>query len=297
MQEQNIKMEIKPYKKLPLLKFFQHDLERIKMAFRLSDSIRRDVNNIRAAGDQVELAIKTFFQEKLQPKYHICDGHIIDSNLKVSSQFDLIIAENSKNPVLFNLADKSELIYFEPVFAFAEVKRSFYNQKLVEDFSVNIKRFNKELIRKEIPPNYIETGNSGIQVDDTLTNLPKRNPILKFQFFIDGDQLNLNNLGFFLSSTHSSNLPNFIVFLNVGVVVNINKKAYDSGKLRINLYPEFEIEENIWVLLDLDNENNVLIYQYLLVIEHLNSTIVGTPEISAYTSQLFDHSFSNIHKL
>lgn len=56
-------MDIKPYNKLPLLKFFQHDLEKIKMAFRLSDSIRKNLNNIRAAGDQVELAVKFFFMK------------------------------------------------------------------------------------------------------------------------------------------------------------------------------------------------------------------------------------------
>lgn len=221
----------------------------------------------------------------------------MDSNLKVSSQFDLIIAENSKNPVLFNLADKSELIYFEPVFAFAEIKKSMYDQKLVEKFSDNIARFNSELVRKEIPPNYIETGSTGIQVNEKLTKLPKRNPILKFLFFIDGDQLDCNKLGTFLNATDKSCLPNFIVFLNLGVVVNISKAAYDSGNLRINLYPEFETNDNIWVLLDLGDENNVLIYQYLLVIEHLNSTIVGTSDISEYTNQLFDHSISNTHIL
>ncbi len=99
--------EIRPFTKIPLIKYFQHDLEKIKMAFRLSDSIRSDLKNLRAAGDQVELAVKDFFHNKLYPKYHVCDGHIIDSSLKVSPQYDIIISENSKNPILFNLTDKS----------------------------------------------------------------------------------------------------------------------------------------------------------------------------------------------
>lgn len=106
-------MDIEPFKKLPLEKYFQHDLEKIMMAFRLSNSIRADLNNIRAAGDEVELAVKNFFAEKLYPRYHTCDGHLVDNKLKVSPQFDIIISENSKNPVLFNLADKSQIVYFD----------------------------------------------------------------------------------------------------------------------------------------------------------------------------------------
>src|SRR5688572_12556294 len=99
-------VEIKPFKTIPLAKYFQHDLEKIMMAYRLSHTIGSDLLNIRAAGDQVELAVKQFFIDKLFPKYHVCDGHIVDSNLKASPQFDIVISENSKNPVLFNLADK-----------------------------------------------------------------------------------------------------------------------------------------------------------------------------------------------
>ena len=93
------------------------------------------------------------------------------------------------------------------------------------------------------------------------------------------------------------NLPNYIVLLDSGVVVNLNKKRYDEGKIRINIYPEYETEENFWALIELDSENSVLIYQYLLLLEHLNNTIVGTPEVLKYTQELFDFSLSNIHKL
>ena len=61
--------EIIPFTTIPLHKYFQHDLEKIKMAFRLSDTILKDLKNIRAAGDQVELAVKDFFAEKLFPEY------------------------------------------------------------------------------------------------------------------------------------------------------------------------------------------------------------------------------------
>lgn len=290
-------MEIKPFNELPLIKFFQHDLEKIKMAFRLSDTIRKDVKNIRAAGDEVEFSVKEFFKSKLNPKYHVNDGHIVDSTLKISPQYDIIICENSKNPVLFNLADKSELVYFEPVFAFAEIKRSFYSNDIIKKFSENLSRFKNELKRESIEPNFIETGNTGIQVEGALTSLPLRNPILKFLFIIDGSQLNSNSVGKYLRETDNSILPNFIVFLNIGIILNVCKKSLDNGEIKINLYPEFEKEENLWVMLGFDDENSTLIYQYQLIIEHLNSSIVGTPNVRKYTNKLFGISLSNIHKL
>ncbi|MFC0878852.1 DUF6602 domain-containing protein [Saccharicrinis sp. FJH2] len=290
-------MELKPFKKLPIEKYFQHDLEKIMMAFRLSDSIRTDLSNIRAAGDEVELAVKDFFADKLYPRYHVCDGHLVDCNLKVSPQYDIIISENSKNPVLFNLADKSQLVYFDSSYCFGEVKRSFYDKKILEAFSTNIARTKKELERKDIAPNFIETSNSGFLVEEPLTNLPKRNPLLTFLFFIDTRACEISDLGNFLNKTDNSCVPNFIVLLDTGILINVDTTAFNNGKIKINLYPEFVSEESMWVLFEIDDEQSVLIYQYMLILEHLNSSIVAPPNLRDYTKNIFDFSLSNFHKI
>lgn len=289
--------DITPFSTIPLHKYFQHDLEKIKMAFRLSDTILKDLKNIRAAGDQVELAVKDFFVEKLFPKYHVCDGHIVDSTLKVSPQFDIIICENSKNPVLFNLADKSEILFFETVYCFGEVKKSFYDKKLLEEFSYNVKRTKLELKRTEIPPNFIECANSGFQIEQAVTELPHRNVLLTFMIFIDTRTVNHSNVRDFLENTDNKDLPNFIVFLDSGIILNVNKKEFENNRIKINLYPEFEEEENIWVLMHLPNENDILTYQYLLIIEHLNNTVLSTPNLKEYTKRMFDFSISNFNKI
>lgn len=289
--------EIKPFKKLPLNKFFQYDLEKIMMSFRLSDTIRKDVTNVRAAGDQVEFAVRDFFRSKLSPEYHVNDGHIVDENLKVSPQYDLIISENSKNSSLFSLADKSELFYYEPVYAFAEVKRSFYDKKIIENFSSSLKRFKNELSRKKIPANYLDVGSTGILVEKPLTNLAVRNPLLSFLFIVDASNLNTTAVRKTIEKTENKYLPNFIVLLDIGVILNINKNDYKNNKITVNLYPEYETEENIWVLLSLPDRNSVLIYQYMLLLEHLNSTTVDRPDVRKYTQKLFNISMSDIHKI
>jgi hypothetical protein len=288
---------IKPFSKIPLIRYFQHDLEKIKMSYRLSDSIRTDLKNIRAAGDEVELSVKHFFQNKLFPKYHVCDGHIVDSTLKVSPQYDILICENSKNPILFNLADKSELIYFETVYCFGEVKRSFYSKDIIQDFSDSIKRTKSELHREIIAPNYIEASNGGFYVEEPLTNLPLRNPLLTFLFFVNTSTSNFKDFSSVFSENENVNLPNFIVLLDAGIIVNVNKEQFEKGRLSINLYPEFATGENIWVLMDLCEENSVLTYQYMLILEHLNNSIVSSPDLRKYTNHLFDFSITNVHKL
>lgn len=289
--------DIRPFSKIPIHKYFQHDLEKIKMAFRLSDSILKDLKNIRAAGDQVELAVKNFFADKLYPKYHVCDGHIADNTLKVSPQFDIIISENSKNPVLFNLADKSEIVFYEPVYCFGEVKKSFYDKDILVDFSENVKRCKLELVREQIAPNFIECSNAGFHIEEAVTDLPYRNPLLSFLFFIDTRTVNTSSISSFLNLTDNKYLPNFIVFLDQGIILNVNKADFDNKKIKINLYPEFEKDENIWVLMNLGNENDILTYQYLLIMEHLNNAVVSIPNLREYTKNIFDFSFSNFHKI
>jgi hypothetical protein len=289
--------ELTPFNQIPLIKYFQHDLETIKMAYRLADTIRADLKNIRSAGNQVEIAVKEFFERKLFPKYHVAQGHIIDQTLKVSPQFDIIICENSKNPVLFTLSDNSQLIYYETVFCFAEVKKSVYDKNLLADFCVQIQRTKAELKRAAVDPRFVETAGSGFFLQEPLTLLPIQNPLLAFLFFVNSSRLNKSDLKAVLTSGDNSRVPNFIVLLDFGLVVNVNKKAYEAGQIKINLYPEYETDETIWVMLELENENNTLMFQYLLVTEHLNSTITATPDVRKYTSTYFNITLSQTHPL
>ena len=87
------------------------------------------------------------------------------------------------------------------------------------------------------------------------------------------------------------------MFLDAGIIVNVNKKDFENNKITINLYPEFEKEESVWVLMEIQGEDNVLTYQYMLVLEHLNSTVVAFPNLRNYTKNIFDFSPSNFHKI
>lgn len=288
--------KIKPFTTLRLDKFFEYDLEKIMMAYRLSGTIHSDLKNIRATGDQVELAVKEFYKSKLFPKYHVCDGHVIDRNLKASPQFDIIISENSKNPVLFDLADKSELVYYESTYLFGEVKKSVYNDKLIPAFCKNIERFKTEMSRENIDPSAIESGNTILKVKENLTNLPIRNPLFCFMFFIKSSNLNLSQLSKTYNGLTNKNLPNMIVFLDQGILLNVKKSKYEKGQIEINLYPEFA-EDETWVFLSIHDENAILTYHFMLIIEHLNSVVLGHPKILDYTKNLFSFSLDDFQQI
>jgi len=70
--------EIKDFKELSAMDYFQKDYEAIQMAARLSKSIQSDAKDIRAGGDEVEIAVRKFYKEKLFPKYHVTYRHILD---------------------------------------------------------------------------------------------------------------------------------------------------------------------------------------------------------------------------
>lgn len=125
---------MKDFKDLNINEFFKIDSEKIGMALRLSNCIHKEMNNIRSAGDEVEISIRDFFRKRLLSKYHVGTGHIIDSRQKVSQQLDIIISDEHKNPVFCELADKTELFYYEPVYAYAEVKKSYYQDDLLDKF-------------------------------------------------------------------------------------------------------------------------------------------------------------------
>lgn len=280
---------INPFTKLSLDNFYWQDAMNIEKACLRSDSIQQELNDIRAGGDEVELAVRNFFHKKLNPKYAVTNGHIVDSNLNVSPQLDIIIADHIKTPVLDTLADNTDLVYYESVYAFGEVKKSYYKKTLLSDFSANLQRIKQQLYRDDISANTIECSIDNVHVKNNMTEAQKRNMLFSFMFFCRHNGVSLSNVGSFLNASPNEFLPNILVFMDYGVVVNIQKTLWESSKrIMINLYPELaDQDDNLWVVIPWTESSKNLAYSYLLLMEHLSCTIVGKPEISKYNSRIF----------
>lgn len=282
---------------LSIKDFFWLDVQKIKSACKQADIIRGDAKNVRTAGDEVEITLRNFFKEKLAPKYDVTTGHVVDHNLKVSPQLDVIIADSIKSPVLATLTDKTQHVFYETVYAIGEVKKSWYDDSLLKKFSSTIKTIKKELERDDIGKDILECGDNQLKIKGDVTSNPRRNMLFSFILFAE-KSVSLKKITNTINATPNEFLPNVIVFIEGGVVVNVNKSMLAQNKVEINLYPELVTKDDgEWIFIGLDEENQRLTYLYLLLLEHLKQTIVATPDIQSYTKKLISIEPSDIRQL
>lgn len=282
---------------LSIKDFFWQDVLKIQNACKQSDIIRGQAKNIRTAGDEVEIVVREIFKEKLAPKYYVTTGHVVDKELHVSPQLDLIIADNIKSPVLVTLSDNTQHVFYETVFGYGEVKKSWYKDSLLDDFSENLKTIKMTLVRDDVAANILECGDNQLRVKNKVTGNPRRNMLFTFMFFAEGTA-NLKKISETLNEADNADLPNMMVFMGAGVIVNVNKEKYKLNQIEINLYPELVGKKNgIWVYIGMSEPNQVLTYAYMLLLEHLKQTIVVTPDIQSYTNKLLTIETSDIRTL
>lgn len=282
---------------LSIKDFFWLDVQKIKSACKQADIIRGDAKNVRTVGDEVEISLRNFFKEKLAPKYDVTTGHVVDHNLKVSPQLDVIIADSIKSPVLATLTDKTQHVFYETVYAIGEVKKSWYDDSLLEKFSSTIKTIKTELERDDIGKDILECGDNQLKIKGEVTSNPRRNMLFSFMLFAE-KSVSLKKITNTINATPNEFLPNVIVFIEGGVVVNVNKSMLAQNKVEINLYPELVTKDDgEWIFIGLDEENQRLTYLYLLLLEHLKQTIVATPDIQSYTKKLISIEPSDIRQL
>lgn len=282
---------------LSLKDFLWQDVLKIQAACRQADITRGQAKNIRSAGDEVEITIRGILKEKLAPKYYVTTGHIVDQNLTVSPQLDVIIADNIKSPVLTTLTDETQLVFFETVYAIGEVKKSWYNDDLLKSFCGTVETIKKKMTREDIGNNILECGDNFLKIKSEVTNNPRRNMLFSFMLFAEGSA-SKEKIKNAINNTAKENLPNVIVFMEEGVVVNVNKEKLENEQVEINLYPELvSDEEGEWIFIGLGEENQRLVYLYMLLLEHLKKTIVATPDIQSYTQKLITFDLSDITTL
>jgi len=119
------------------------------LAAREKARIMHHGHDIRAAGDEVEIAFRKVLGRKLPSLYYVGHGHIVDEQLHESSQLDVIIANNIGTPLLFRAENGSEYFPYEGVYAIGEVKSSYDNSKrYIHAFSDTLKEIRTQLHRE-----------------------------------------------------------------------------------------------------------------------------------------------------
>ena len=86
-------------------------------------------SDIKAAGNEVEDAVRDYFRRVLPQPFYVTSGHLIDSKHELSSQIDVIIADASNLPSLYTARDGTEYIPITSVYAIGEVKSTYFKSK------------------------------------------------------------------------------------------------------------------------------------------------------------------------
>lgn len=288
----------KPLPRFELEQVFQHDAAGIIAAREKAQIIHR-TKDIDAAGEEIEQAVRRVLRMRLPSSYYLGHGHIVDTRLNTSSQLDVVVADNTSSPILFRAENGTEYFPYESVYAIGEVKSTYYKAKnYVHDFVQAITNIKSGLERPRASPNSLR---GGLQLDGGLLTTgvasPYRNPLFAFMIFVNSNDFQLEHLVELYLSTPLPNLPNMICFLDRGILVNVSGKTEASDFVvtgPISVVPEFNTEVpgqvNRWVFYPFEATGIPLAISlaslYFSLLTHLQSCVLGIPDIQAYQKAL-----------
>ena len=257
-------------KKIKLDGVYQAEANRIVEA-RREGQIIHGSGDIRAAGNQVEMMVRNVISDRLPPRYRTTHGHIIDYNGRTSPQLDVMIAENLASKSLFEAADGTEYVPYESVYAYAEIKSSYYqSQEPIKAFSESIRCIQESLTRQ--------------------THIEHR--ILNFMVFASANDFQSSNVEEFYKSTPRKLLPNFVCLLDEGTVVYTKFLQNGHGQpMPVSYYLAEAIEaptddKHHWSLIRWGKENERagvnLMFLHLSLVQHLQNCGLATPNLFPY---------------
>ena len=233
--------------------------------------------DIRAAGNEVEIAAREYVARTLPSKFHVTHGHLIDRVGAVSPQLDIIVSDNTLLPALMKTRDGTEYVPFDSTYALGEVKATYRDSdQPIQKFSSVIHDIKHQLVRPEIP-NTAVGGNikSDTLLFDMVHNSPNRihNPLFTFMLFVDAGDFDRAKVKASFIGTRDESLPNIIVLLNAGVIF---AGTINEGGMALNRYPEYHPERGAnWYFSEIRGpdeslpEGNHLAFLYYNLIRHL----------------------------
>lgn len=284
--------------------FFREDANAIFTAREKGIAIHKS-KNIDAAGDEIELPVKEIIKNRLPQLYYVGQGHIVDSDLNTSGQFDIIIADNKGSPILFSSENKTDYLTYESVYAVGEVKSTFYkSKKYISDFVKKVNIVNNVLKREATPLGQISqdfrfstTGSISITSDDRRGY---KNPLFKFMFFVNSGDVDYSALCNELNSYSYKDIPNVIVFLDKGIILKAeaNQTKASAGVQwnigKVDLWPEFidPAKESVYRSLFYEFDESTtsascLAYIVYALNMQLSECLVLKPDLVKYHNNLF----------
>ena len=278
-------------KTLNLAAIFKSDAEELLRS--REEAIRIHGTNIRAAGNEVEQAVRDYLKRMLPPRYYVTSGHLIDQEGRVSPQLDVIVADNFNMPSLLTTKDGTEYVPITSVFAIGEVKSTYYHsERYYDKFHRVLRQINSELTR----PLVENTAHEGLAPSTNMRDLALcssnkyHNNLFSFLLCVDRGDFKFESIRKLLNAANPALLPNVAVFLNAGIVAYA--KRNDTG-IGFHKYPiAVSNAEYDWCFVEGAGsregslEGTHLANLYAQLISHLSHSHLDPPNVYRYTATM-----------
>ena len=264
-------------KELKFCEIIETIIGEINEAKRSSGTIH-SAGNIKASGDEVENLIREKISLFLPERYLVKQGHVVNSEGKVSNQFDIIIFDRLNTPKFFESKNETVFYPIESVLVVGEIKKTLRKNDLI-DFGKKIKYLKVDMQRKLIE-NSVFNGQmndktSFADIVNMRTDRKYKNPLFSFLFAIDEEEIHKLQ-----TDDDNRYMPNDVYILNYGYLL--------YGKIENDrIISKIEDEEpgmDSWVEVKKDGVN-CLATMFNNLIEHLNKCNIPPFIISNYMTQ------------
>jgi len=273
------------------------------LAARSKAALLHESSDIKASGNEIEDVLRELFCRRLPTRYYVGNGHIVDQTGTCSNQFDMVISDNFNSPILFEASDGTQYFPYESVYLIAEFKTKYYSaNRPIHEFVAKIKKLKMRLKREDVDPMYIGPNiklGSSFKTDD---HRKYSNPLCKFMFFLESGDFDLSQVVDLYSSEPIECLPNYICFLDKGMLQYAQVKYDDNRELKtvsVTCVPECakeseEAPHKWWFLeygIDSPNAALTLAHCYFATYQSLL-----TCRLKALNLQPYMNTFSRIYR-
>ena len=279
-------------KQLNLPRMFASDADHLRRA--RDKALDLHPTNIKAAGNEIEEEVRAYLRRMLPSRYYITNGHLIDSNHRISPQLDIIISDNFNLPSLVTTKDGTEYVPITSVLAIGEVKSTYYRSKsYYQGFHETISVVNNDLLRPLIKNSTYSGLTKDLTMRDMIFSSPNKylNNLYYFLLCIDDGDFDFDKIRQLLNSTDPELLPNLAVFLDKGIIGYA--KTDQNEAFQFCKYPnQVNKSEYDWFFAEGYNsdegspEGSHLALLYGQLINHLSTSRLEPPNVYPYTSTM-----------
>lgn len=267
-------------KELKFKEIVENIIGEINEAKRKANSIH-SAGNIKSSGDEVENLIREKISLFLPERYLVKQGHIVNSEGKVSNQFDIIIFDRLNTPKFFESKNETVFYPIESVLAVGEIKKTLRSKDAIE-FGKKIKflkeDMNRKLIKNTVFGGQLSNDASISDMINMTTDRKYKNPLFSFIFAIDEEKI----VDLEVDDSHK-NMPNDIYVLNYGFYLFAN---IENGRIISKLEDE---TPEINSLVEVKKPGAMCLATMLnQLISHLNKCYIEPFSISEYIANKDD---------